>query len=279
MKKHITIVFAINFLSFACWSPCFAQKRSSEDDRRTIRIPVVIHVVYNSEVANISTELLKQEIEIMNEDFSGRADISALHERYKKRMGNPNIQFHLADTLLQDQGESGILRIHTMEADLQPLDLPKISASIKPLEYLNLYIGEMNSSATKMLTKKNNHLAFPKVKYSRIGMDTNGTKYHSTTHEVGHWLGLYHTWAKATKCGVQAGFLFPFGDGIRDTPLQFLCTDHSYKKKCRDRSILRKNYNNFMDYSSCRCMFTKKQAIRMRNTLIKERPGIYNASN
>lgn len=78
----------------------------------------------------------------------------------------------------------------------------------------------------------------------------------TTTHEVGHWLGLYHTFHNG--CDGD-------GDFVDDTPYcmaSFSCNESA-------KSCLNKPGNdpvhNFMSYGSCRNEFTPGQAARAKN--------------
>jgi hypothetical protein len=81
------------------------------------------------------------------------------------------------------------------------------------------------------------------------------------THEVGHWLGLYHTFGNVAGCSHP-------GDWVRDTPVeaepQFFCAPRDSCVGAPFRGV--DPITNFMDYVDDVCMnhFTTDQSTRMR---------------
>ena len=90
------------------------------------------------------------------------------------------------------------------------------------------------------------------------------------THEVGHYLGLLHTFD---------GHCSPSNDGVADTPAEkspdFYCT--AGRDTCNDRGglVLLDPIHNFMDYSDDVCIFefTGGQAERMNLQWVLYRQG------
>lgn len=82
------------------------------------------------------------------------------------------------------------------------------------------------------------------------------------THEVGHWLGLFHTF----ESGFYTSGCKGSGDQVSDTPAekypQFRCM---LRDSCPQAG--RDPIRNFMDYTPDACMnsFSGKQSTRMRN--------------
>jgi len=93
----------------------------------------------------------------------------------------------------------------------------------------------------------------------------------TATHEVGHWLSLYHTWGVDTGCGGS-------GDEIFDTPDQFASSSQFFCNvsgfpvlgdQCTPSSQGGIMYMNYMDYSAdaCLILFSNGQQSAMEQVL------------
>jgi hypothetical protein len=88
------------------------------------------------------------------------------------------------------------------------------------------------------------------------GAMTNYNRGFTGVHEIGHWLGLFHTFENG--CEVP-------GDGIDDTPAEAKPTEACPTAKDTCALAGADPAHNFMDYAHDRCMseFTRGQADRM----------------
>lgn len=79
-----------------------------------LQVQVVVHVVHNTDVQNISNELIAEQIAILNEDFQSlNADQANARDMYKAIAGNAGIEFVLATTDPDGNPTSGITRTAT----------------------------------------------------------------------------------------------------------------------------------------------------------------------
>jgi hypothetical protein len=262
MKKlYLIVLFLFAF-------QVVAQETLLNDDGRTIKIPVIVHLLNIKNETNsnnlISEAQIKQELIELNNNYTGKNDMSSLNSDFKDLIGNANFKFYLADTILDNSSTKGIRR-YTNDYKL------KTSLIIKPKKYLNIFIGK-HTSSSRVLDKSTLPKSV-KVNYKNVGNSSN-----TITHEVGHYLGLWHIWGSG-NCSVWKNPFRKKTDDVSDTPKQRNCTDVSREDSCPPKKLSKRpNYNNFMDYSSCRCFFTKGQAQKMRKKIILYRNHIYENS-
>lgn len=84
----------------------------------------------------------------------------------------------------------------------------------------------------------------------------------TTTHEVGHWLGLLHTFE---------GGCDGYGDYVDDTPACTLTRGCNIGQDTCPGDSQGDDVTNFMSYNSCRIKFTEGQKKRMFDMLVRYR--------
>ncbi len=246
-------------------------------------IPVVVHIIHNAGIENISDAQVQSQIDALNED-------------YRKLTGTPGdgagvdteIQFCLAKKDPQGRCTNGIVRIQstlTNHQSFQRADLAALS-SWDATRYLNIYVvksisggvlgyasfpgGPVNQDGCVLV-----HTAF-----GRIGTATTPNNMgRTTTHELGHWFALYHTFNGG--CGNDTCLS---GDLVCDTPPvinpNFGCPANA--NTCsNDVPNVNDQIQNYMDYTNdaCKSMFTQGQKTRMQATLNTIRTTIWSLPN
>jgi hypothetical protein len=281
---------AVWLLAILCLShlPAFTQA----DDGRTITIRVIFHVLYSRDkpdngidsnsieqgnsTENLPATKLLAELKNLHDDFLLlNSDTPAVLSIFKPFIANSRIEFVLADTVLQAGGEKGIIRIQTVR---NRNALYKRSAIIDPQKYLNVYIGRLNSDGFVNSSKGAKYCdswTYPYDDAVHLDYKWVGLSYRLLTHETGHWCGLWHIF--------EGGCNDPDGDDISDTPPQRASTNGICKycpPTVPDQSCTAQasNYNNYMDYSGCRKMFTLEQVKRMRFVIQTFRSQIWSTS-
>ncbi|MBS1669320.1 MAG: T9SS type A sorting domain-containing protein [Bacteroidetes bacterium] len=236
-----------------------------------INIPVVVHVLYNTAQENISDAQILSQIDILNQDFQRlNADTINTPQVFQPVAANCGFQFALAKVDTAGYTTTGIVRKHTTVQQFGLQDQIKFSAqggddAWDRNSYLNIWVGNLSGGILGYTSVVGGPAANDGVVvlYAAFGMGGTATapfnKGRTTTHEVGHWLNLIHTWGDA-DCG---------DDHVTDTPPQS-AADYG----CPSGTIISCNnapygnmYSNFMDFTNDACMnlFTNGQRCRMQS--------------
>lgn len=214
----------------------------------SVAIPVVVHVIQENSTragGNIPDSMIYSQIDVLNDSFGGATGGAptafAFTLQSINRVTNPS-WYPIAYGSSAERSMKRSLRVGGMET-------------------LNIYLGELSSGLLGWAT-------FPRSSLNRMdgvvvlneslpgGTATNYNLGDTGTHEVGHWLNLYHTFQGG--CGGS-------GDGVSDTPAEaspaYQCP--TGRDTCSAPGV--DPIHNFMDYTYDSCMyeFTPGQASRM----------------
>ncbi len=268
---------------------------------RAVRtIPVIFHVLYNSNTPaqNVSDAIIQQTFAQLNRDYSKtNTELNSARSVVQPIAVNTEIQFCLAqrDPNGATLATPGITRKATTkscwdrntEADDMKYNSTGGDNAWNPLNYLNIWIVSIcgtnpqtgGVAGYSYIASVGNGLHGQS--YDGIVIDYSiglGNGNSTLTHEVGHYLGLYHTWGtQATNaCGTTVPTL---DDGFSDTPdSRQPHTNCTASASCTGNSAYGDLHEDFMDYSSCPALFTTQQANYMNNILTNERTSLINST-
>lgn len=256
----------------------YAQKRAAAKTSSVAKyiIPVVFHVIHNYGAENISEAQINDAIAVINRDFQKmNADTTTVQAEFKPLIANCQFEFRLAKKDPDGKCTNGIDRIQSLQTYVGG-SAAKLNAWPKE-KYLNIWTvasikpdpdgfqpaayATFPASSAGFYGPLDGVLTFS----SYVGSIGTSSAYNSRTltHEIGHWLSLYHTWNSSGKAaGGACG-----DDGISDTPVTkgFNLTCPTNTAICT--TGIKENVENYMEYSYCGKMFTIGQQTAMEATL------------
>ena len=270
-----------------------ASKLQSSNGATLVRIPVVVHVIHNGTAigvgANITNAQILSQIQVLNEDY--RKKIGTRGYNTNPVGADTNIEFYLAKEDPDCNPTTGIERYDLSNiATTWPIQ-GITDSQLKPMtiwdssRYMNMWTVEFEDPAYL------GYAQYPGgppesdgvvMDYRYFGSnDAPGVNLDSsapydlgrtTTHEVGHFLGLLHTFE---------GGCTGVGDGVADTPAvkdpNFGCPVGTNSCPAAPGLDMIENY---MDYTDDACMniFTNGQSARMDGVLSSDRLSLANST-
>jgi len=115
-----------------------ALVRSQENNvnRETVyQIPVVFHIVYNTQEQNLSDEVIQTQIDVLNADFRRLNDNSSeTREEFLPFAGDPKLEFFLATIDPNGNPTSGITHTYTERSGFPYIDLFDIFSGVISLD-------------------------------------------------------------------------------------------------------------------------------------------------
>lgn len=253
----------------------------NDAQRVVYTIPVVFHVVYQNATENISDAQLISQIDVLNEDFRRlNANFSQTPAAFQGVAADFEIEFCLASVDPNGAPTTGITRTQTTVNSFNTNDNVKFNSSggknAWPAdEYLNIWVADLGSSLL-------GYAQFPGGPANTDGVVCTYTSVgrppanpfnnafnlgRTATHEIGHWLNLYHIWGNEDSgCGNTAGSSGT--DEVSDTPVQDDATTGcpNFPAISCSNGPNGDMFMNYMDYmdDDCATMFTNGQKTRSR---------------
>jgi PKD repeat protein len=253
-------------------------------------IPTVVHVIHMYGSENISKAQIENQIATLNLDMNRlNSDTTNTPAPFAAVAANCQIEFRLAKIDPNGNCTDGIVRVYSPLTN-GPVNRDDVKAvSYWPSnKYFNIWVVKNidNGGGQGTILGYAQYPGFGPATtdgivvradyFGSIGTGNTGYKGRTTTHEVGHWLGLLHIWGDAT-CG---------NDYVTDTPPHEAansgCPTFPYKanNSC-GAGANGEMYVNYMDYTNggCQNMFTQGQKAVMDFVLNGTRANLWSASN
>jgi len=263
-------------------------------------IPVAVHVIGTAANQAFATDdMIQRQIDVLNRDFAGlNPDSTKIPAAFKPLFAHSNIRFALARRTPGGVATNGIdRRVSAMTVTAGTVNNLKTFAAggldqWDGTKYLNVWMGNFSDGTLGIATFPNTgaaNLQGVAIHTGSIDQPCGSAfpglydKGRTLTHEVGHYLYLFHIWGDdGTACsGNDWGT--PYGSlpaaCTDDTPNQggptFGCPTGVLTDACANTAP-GFQYQNYMDYTddACLVMFTKNQACRAEGCIDVHRAGL-----
>jgi len=299
--------------------------KANHSEKTTLNIPVVIHIIHKNTHSNIgigtniSNAQIEDALKILNEDYSKTNPEYPNPPRntFLNYWGNPDMKFCLATTDPSGNPTNGITRTSTTVADWDADDNFESDAMKRtvnggmdawaPSNYLNIWVCNLSNSSGGGMTLGyaylpglqswnawKDGLVIDFQYFGTIGGASSSSDGRTATHEIGHYLGLMHTFCEDSDtqgnpicCDNDNN---NWGGYVDDTPATEdiywgSVTSSTNNNTCNDLSysntfttdVLDMD-ENFMAYSSTSWMFTIDQVNVMNATLNGYRSSLKNST-
>lgn len=262
-------------------------------------IPVVVHLIQQTPIAAISDARVQSQIDVLNEDFRKlNADTALIPQQFQGIAADCEIRFCLATIDPNGCPTNGINRVVAPALAIHGIDDEQALKSFvqwDPHKYLNMWVpvnlkdnllGYATFPTWLQWDPGSDGVVINGNHFGR-GFGTPASSYalgRTATHEVGHWLGLYHTFESGCA-GMTPSNCLSQGDEVCDTPPTngptYGCPS-SLLNTCQETPTdLDDQTMNYMDYTDdgCMYMFSEGQKVRVMDFMDNERAQIWSPAN
>ena len=299
--------------------------KANHSKKTTLNIPVVIHIIHKNTHSNIgigtniSNAQIEDALRILNEDYSKTNPEYPNPPRntFLNYWGNPNMNFCLANIDPSGNPTNGITRTSTTVAAWDADDNFESNAMKKtvnggingwdPANYLNIWVCNLSNSngggmtlgyaylpGLQLWNAWKDGLVIDFQYFGTIDGASTSSDGRTATHEIGHYLGLMHTFCEDSDnqgnpicCDNDNN---SWGGNVDDTPatkdIYFgSVTSSTNNNTCNDLSYtnlfttnVKDMDENFMSYASNTWMFSLDQVNVMNATLNGYRSSLKNTA-
>jgi Pregnancy-associated plasma protein-A len=243
--------------------------------RMLYHIPVVVHCIFKDVSQKISVAQVASQIKVLNKDYRLKnSDKSSIPAPWKSIATDAGMEFSLAAKDPSGKKTDGVTYFQTTRDSFGTGDTVKRSSDggVDPWDtskYLNIWVAPLSGGLLGYAQFPGGPSATDGVVITTSAFGTNGTaqapfnRGRTATHEIGHYLNLYHIWGDTNDCSGT--------DYCSDTPTQKLPNygSPSFPRISCNNGPNGDMFMNYMDYvdDASMVMFTQSQVARMMATL------------
>ncbi|MFC4062824.1 zinc metalloprotease [Planomonospora corallina] len=256
----------------------YERGRRSPVRSEVVTVPVVVHVVHNPAVPeqNIGDDQIHSQLAVLNRDFrAANPDREKVPEVWRPLVADAKIEFRLAAVDPEGEPTGGIIRVPTDRRSFGFDDAVKASATggSDPWptdQYLNIWVCQLGGGLLGYAQFPGGPPQTDGVVVLHTAFGTTGTAAapfdggRTATHEIGHWLDLYHIWGDDDGACTS-------DDKVADTPNQADANTGSpvFPHVSCGNGPHGDMFMNYMDYvdDDAMFMFTRGQVTRMNACL------------